>query len=336
MVVLSNSLTDLTDEGSLKLATTLIKKMKLKYSDTYVISFEREFSMSDKHMKLNKFHFSFELLSILKRTRQKLLYIPFPAPMSAMVIRIFLLSLFSKKRLDVLLTRKLDMNFCQKSLLKLSRANVIVFSKDSYFFYNKFLSKRVKYLKTGIDIHKFVPVSKEEQRNLKLKYGFDPEKKIVLHVGHMKEGRNIAELLKINDKYQVVLVVSTLSKERQNDVLRDKLSSKSNIKIIDYYISNIEEIYQMSDVYFFPVKQMGHCIDIPLSCLEAAACNKPVITTDYGEMSEFKDKQGFYFIDDFSEREINCIIGEAILMNVGGRYNIKEYDWTVCIGDLIS
>lgn len=332
MLVLSNSLTQNADEGSLKLATSIVRRLKRENKDTYIVSYERDFSESDVYLQLNKFHISRELISIIKKHKQPILYIPFPAPTLSMALRIRLISLFARNGLKVMMIRQYPMSRVAGMLLRHSRAELVVFSGKAYNFYHSIVGDRITYLKTGVDTNKFVPVSPDKTKELKVKYGFEPDKPIILHVGHMKEGRNIAELMKIDEKYQVLLVVSTLSKERQNEELKAKLLNCSNIRIMDQYIPNIEEIYQMSDVYFFPVKQLGHCIDVPLSCLEAAACNKPVITTDYGEMNEFVGKEGFYFIDEMNSDSLNSIIDQAInISECNTRLAVLEYDWSKSI-----
>ena len=90
----------------------------------------------------------------------------------------------------------------------------------------------------------------------------------------------------------------------------------------------------MSDLYFFPVKEDGHCIDVPLSCLEAASCDLPVITTDFGEMKEFIDKPGFYRINDFEKDSLNGLI-ESVLKSGRclTRESVLQYDWDNCISD---
>lgn len=335
MIILSNCLTKTVDEGCLKLANSLVDRIKKNSDQTYVISFERDCDKSDIHLQLNKFHISRKLVSIIKKKRQPLLYIPFPAPSFSMVLRIWLISLFSRHGFRVVMTRRYPMNRLSKILLKMSKAELVVFSKEAKDFYGSIVKNRVLYIKTGIDTERYVPVSANEKNSLKLKYGLDPNKPTVLHVGHMKRGRNVAELLKINEKYQVLLVISTMSKERQDGELREILSSSGKIRIIDEYLPQIEEIYQMSDVYFFPVVEKGHCIDVPLSCLEAAACNKPVVTTDYGEMKEFIGKDGFYFIDSFDSDYLNETIEKALNNgDINIREQILEYDWKLAIEKL--
>ena len=84
----------------------------------------------------------------------------------------------------------------------------------------------------------------------------------------------------------------------------------------------------MSDVYFFPVAEEGHCIDVPLSCLEAAACNTPVVTTQYGEMKAFEGKEGFFFIDSFEQCALNQTVETALAQrNANVRRAVLEYDW---------
>ncbi len=337
-MILSNSLTQTADEGSLKLASSLVKRIQGEYPEsTYVVSFEREYHKSDVHLKLNKFHISTRLISLIRKQKQPVLYIPFPAPTTSMAIRIRILSLFARYGFRVMMIRQYPMSRVAATLLRQSRAELVVFSKKACDFYCPMVKGRVLYLKTGVDTEKFTPVSAERARELKIKYGFDPSRPIVLHVGHMKEGRNVAELMKIDEKYQVLLVVSTLSKERQSSELRERLLCCPHIRIMEEYIPCIEEIYQMSDVYFFPTKEAGHCIDVPLSCLEAAACNKPVITTEYGEMSEFIGKSGFYFIDKMTSDSINEKIDEAIgNSDCNIRDYITNYNYSIAIDSLCA
>lgn len=338
MLILSNSLSVAADEGSLKLATNIVKRIKQQNSDgTFVVSFNRETDISDVHIELNKFHISKQLVSIIKNHNYRLLYIPFPASSFSMAIRIFMLSLFARKGLQVCLIRQYDMSRLTALIINLSRAQIVVFSKKACDFYRKIVNNHILYLKSGVNTQKFTPVSSEKVKELKTKYGFNPDVPIILHVGHMKDGRNISKLMDIDEKYQVLLVTSTLSKERQNENLKNKLLSCSNIRIMDNFIPNIEEIYQMCDLYFFPVVQMGHCIDIPLSCLEAAACDKPVITTDFGEMQEFVEKNGFYFINDLNKENINRAIEYVISeYDCGSRDSVLEYDFDNSINRLVE
>ncbi len=328
MLIISNSLTEKTDEGCLKVVNSLVKRLKKKNPDTYVITYDRTSPLSDEHMKINKFMISSKLFAAVRKRKEKVLYLPFPAKPIATAIRIFSLSLVAKHGYEVALVMRSEFTGAAKLLLKMSNATALVFSGESAEYYKSIVGeKRVKYIKCGVDTGKFVPVSHKISEELKKKYGFLPDKPIVLHVGHLNEGRGVGRLLEISEKYQTVLVVSTLTKDEQDKVLKRSLAD-GNVKIIEDYIPDIQEIYQMSDVYFFPVTENGKCIDVPLSCMEAAACGLPVVCTEYGELKALLDKPGFYKIESFEKKCVNSLIENALSeKNTNIRNAVLQYDW---------
>lgn len=328
-MILTNCLTATVDEGCLRLSNSLVKRIKQKYPDTYIATYDRESALSDLHLNLNKFFFSKELFSVVRKRKENVLYIPFPAKPVATAIRTFILSLMCKKKLTVLFPMRIQAKGISKHLLKMSKAEFVAFSSASADFYSQLFGiQRVRYLKSGVDTKKFTPVHDERVSELKAKYGFDPSKPVVLHVGHLNQGRGVGELMKLSSDFQVLLVVSTLTKDEQDIKLKEKLLSCPNIRIIEDYLTDIEEIYQLCDVYFFPVSEEGRCIDIPLSCMEAAACNKPVLTTEYGEMKNFHGKSGFCFIESFDSAVLNSSVLRLLNdKSVNCREAVLEYDW---------
>ena len=338
MIILTNGLTNVADEGFLKVANSLIKRIKKQCKDVLVVTYERKSELSDKHIEVNKLMLNRELISIIKNRKEELLYVPFPAKPIATSLRIFILSLFSKKKIRTVWVENVALDFISKSLLKCSRAKIIVLSTDAKEFFSKIVGEdRVCYLKTGVDTERFRPVEPQTQRLLKQKYGFDPDRLVILHVGHLKRDRNIAEMLKIEPSKQILLVISTLFKKDSDEELRNSLLNAPNVRLIEDYVPDIQEIYQLSDLYFFPVVISGNCIDVPLSCLEAMACNKPIVTTGYGEMREFLHKDGVYFMDSFEEEHLNGLISKALENeNIDTRSYVLEYDWDNSINVLVS
>ena len=329
MLILSNCLCKIADEGCVKVAVNLVGRIKKAQPNTTVVTYERKTEISDVHLQLNKLMINKQLISLLRNCNEQIVYFPFPARTFATALRIFILSLFAGKRIKVISVMKYHNSLISRVLLKLSGAEFIVFSKDASEYYKNILgNKRVTYLTTGVDTEKFMPVSAAKNAELKSKYGFDSRRPVILHVGHLNSGRNIAQLMKFDKKYQVLLVTSTLTKDEQDSELKNKLLGCSNIRLIDDYIPNIEEIYQLADVYFFPVLEAGRCIDVPLSAMEAAACNKPIITTEFGEMKEFVNKDGFYRIENFESDGLNSLVEKALADGcVLSRDAVLGYDW---------
>lgn len=333
MIILSNCMMDTADEGCVKVANSLVKRIKAKTDSASVVSYERFSALTDIRLKLNKFFLNPSLWKLLRNYRdESVLYIPFPAKPIAMAIRLFVLSCFCRGRLRVLQTMNVPMGPAEKLLYKLSKATIYVLSHDSEkMLRNTVGTDRVIRLKLGVDTQKFTPVTPEEKRSLKIAHGFDPNAPLVLHVGHLNQGRNVGQLLKLNSQYQVLLVTSTLTKDEQDLSLRDQLLHR-NIRIVSDFIPRIQEIYQMADAYFFPVQELGRCIDAPLSCLEAAACNISIITTDFGEMKAFQGMDGFHYLESFEAEYLNSTIEHAINSQpVQTRNAVMEYDWDLAI-----
>lgn len=335
MVIVSDCLTEKIDEGCLKVSNSLTRKIKQAKPNTIIISYDRKPKKSDIHLKLNKLFLNIKLFSIINKDNDTTLYIPFASNTKASALRLWILSLFTKSNLKVIFVLRFPMDKITKTLLKQSKAQIIALSKESYEFYNSEVGNSL-YLKTGIDTNKFVPVDDMKKQEIRKKYNVQDGKRVLLHVGHLKNGRNIDKLYNVSDKYHVFLVVSSVTENEKDSTLRKKLMSRPSTTIIDSYIENIEEVYQMSDVYVFPVQESENCIDVPLSVLEAASCNIPVVTSDYGELKEFIGKGGFKFIDKFDKKTLNNAIDEmSEYKNCNTRESVLEYDWNQSISKII-
>jgi glycosyltransferase involved in cell wall biosynthesis len=148
-------------------------------------------------------------------------------------------------------------------------------------------------LSAGVDIDKFIPVSPERKYALREEYSIPKEKYVVLHVGHIRASRNVKIFLNLvhQPEIQVVLVGSTSTP--QEEELKRELR-QAGIYIIDTFIQNNQELYQLADCYVFNVIERSGAIEFPISVLEAIACNLPVVTTPFGSLPE-----NFPLSDDF-------------------------------------
>lgn len=336
MIILTNCLTRLDDEGSLKAARNLIRNIKELKPDVQIVTYENESPMSDRHLKLGKLLITPKLLGLLAKNRDPILYMPLYARILPTAARIFLLGIFAGRRVSVLIPMLPARKKLGEILLKLSGARLIFLSENSAGKMRPVLGGRVHSLKAGVDVKKFVPVSGEGKRALREKYGIPADKPVVLHVGHMKYGRNIDKLLMLEPDLHAVLVTSETTSGFNDSDLEEKLRKMPNLTIIDRYVPNIEEIYQLSDAYLFPVVADRHCIDSPLSVFEAAACDVPVVATRYGELKQLEGCEGFTFIDGFDAPQLNAALRTAIESGARPRKCVMDYDWTAAAEKLIG
>lgn len=334
MIILSDCLTEMTDEGSLKVAASLTKRLRAADSGTMVISYDRQPDWADQHLQLNKLFLNPKLLKILRSRTDRVLYIPFASNTLASMLRLCVLSLACRRRLWALFALRHPMNGLSRLLLRLSRAKVLTLSAASCTFFREAAGNAAQ-LRAGVDTRRFVPVSAGKKEELRRKYGVIPGKKVLLHVGHLNQGRNVGALLGAGEDYHVFLVVSTVTET--DEALRHQLEARPNTTIIDTYQPEIQELYQLADVYLFPVLEEEHCIDVPLSVLEAASCNVPVVTTEYGELTAFRNEPGFCFVEDLSPGPLNAALDRMSAMtDCDNRHAVKPYDWERAVAQLLK
>lgn len=180
----------------------------------------------------------------------------------------------------------------------------------------------------GVDLKKFCPVSSIDKMRIRDDLGLPRDKKIVLHVGHLRSGRNLKYLEKLvmKDKYPVVIASTT---GHPNNELASWLESKG-VLVINKYIQQIEKYYQAADCYVFPTVDPKACIQVPLSVLEAIGCGLPVVTTRYEGLPMFfsEESSALIYVDDLDT--LPTKVNEAL--SFPGHQQEKDlhmFDWAV-------
>jgi glycosyltransferase involved in cell wall biosynthesis len=299
------------DEGMKKYNYFLLQYLKTHFSDFVLFTLEDNDLTNESEIINNKSFVSLKLfLKIRKFNPRLVIYSPSSSGTLLSFVRLFIIKLASLKSETIIINlQRRHHSQAAKAIIKFIKPRfVVVFSKKDSDYYN---SMKIDTLpgKTGVDLNRFLPVNKTRKEELRRKYGFNELDKILLHIGHIKESRNISVLKPLlAEGYQVLLVGSTSTSQDMS--LKYDLE-KSGIKILDSYISQIEEIYQLSDIYVFPVINDNSAIEFPLSVLEAMACNLPVVTTPYGSLPDYFDQSGCFTY--FSNKEeLHRQVGSAL------------------------
>lgn len=184
----------------------------------------------------------------------------------------------------------------------------------------------VRTLPPAVDATVFVPADAAQKAALREKYSIPAEAFVLLHVGHIHPNRNVPVLMDLQRRggVQVVLVGST--RFGADSALVQELRS-AGVIVIDRYLQHVEEVYQMSDCYLFPVQSLTGSIEVPLSVLEAMACNLPIISTPFGELPKlFPEGAGVHYYHDM-DGLLAAI--ETIRLNTGAntRSRVEPYTW---------
>jgi glycosyltransferase involved in cell wall biosynthesis len=183
-----------------------------------------------------------------------------------------LLELFTP-RLFFLLVQKPETGFMRLNTLSPVKCSYLAISAGDTAGL-KLYKNRAYDIGVGIDQHKFRPLPPRVRSLLKEKYGFNETQPVVLHVGHCSAGRGLEDFALLDGAcYQRVVVASGLFEDKET--IQKLLGA--GVRVISAYLPEIQELYQLADVYLFTTKTTEYVISVPLSVMEALSCGTPVV-----------------------------------------------------------
>jgi glycosyltransferase involved in cell wall biosynthesis len=281
------------DEGIKKTVYNLFLDLEKNYELKVICrhGFEKE----NMHIvNTNVLYYSKEVKSIIRDFKpDALVYLPFQSSTFASYLRLKIFSYFAKKsKLLFVALQPKPIKSWQKIIVKFIKPkHAFTPSPALHEFWNKIgIKNQLIPLLTDLSIFKPLP-NKENKLALREKYDLPKDAYIISHMGHLNEGRNLKTLIPLQEAGMQVVIVgssSTPTDAHGKQSLKNELLD-AKVIIIDKYIENIEEIYQLSDLYIFPVVKKNSSIGMPLSVLEARACGVPVLTSNYGSLQYYLD-----------------------------------------------
>lgn len=185
-------------------------------------------------------------------------------------------------------------------------------------------------LANGVDTTMFSPVSLLQKVELKKKFGFSLDKKVVLFVGRFVPKKGFHKLFEARDSaYQIVFAGGdSVSKSDETTVFLGKMSQ-----------ADLVPVYQAADIFVLPSEGEG----FPLSIQEAMSSGLPIITTnDCGYVRYNFDKEKLMLLDDtqpaaLKKAILSLVHNNNVLQTMGAysrSYVVANFDWQVVISQL--
>jgi len=273
------------------------------------------------------------LIRAISKLPDKIIYIPKQSLTFFSLIKLWFLGIVFGQRVRAIGLQRRQLTDWQVTLVaRLNFPSVLVLSKSMVGDLEK-IGIRAQTIMAGIDCKKFRPLANKDE--LKTTYGIPVTKRVLLHVGHIRESRNIEWLGQIQKNLpdiQVLLVGSSTTSQEENIYSNLK---NDGVMVIRDALPNIEEVYQLSDWYCFPVKKSSAAMEIPLSVLEAMSVNLPVLTTHFGRLTElFIESDHFHYVDDW--QDIVSLIRQGFSENCRNREQAMQFSWHATVQKLID
>jgi len=255
---------------------------------------------------------------------EKIVYIPQAALTFSSIIKIWVLGLLYTNRLSVVGVQKRTLKPWQYNFAKKINMGKLFVLSHSMIDEARKLGKTAQTIKVGIDREKYTPANNIDA--LKDKYNIPKEKSVLLHVGHIKESRNILWFKDVQQALpdiQVVIIGSTAT--QQENEIYDKLT-EAGVMVLRDFFPDIQEIYQLSSWYCFPVQHEAGAMETPLSVLEGMATNLPIITTRFGCLVDlFNEDEAYRYVD--SSNEIIEILKTDFGKECNNRSKTEPFTW---------
>lgn len=139
---------------------------------------------------------------------------------------------------------------------------------------------------SGVDLERFRPALDGEKVALRRRWGLPTDRRIVLHVGHLRDGRNLSPLAALAGGGATVVLCASGWRGSESARLKGALTA-AGVVVLDGYQPRVEELYRLADCYVFPTESRGSAAAMPLSVLEALASGLPVASLKFGALAEY-------------------------------------------------
>ena len=180
----------------------------------------------------------------------------------------------------------------------------------------------------GVDLDRFAPGAPSGKPTLREKHGIPRNSRVILHVGHIKRERNVQMMAQLQAKLGCQAVVIGSTSTDQDLAVAQELC-QAGVVVISEYV-DIVQAYHLADAYIFPVWSDMAAIGVPLSVLEAMACNLPVVTTPFGGLPglfEEHPEDGLWFASS-NDHLVGCARAMAGQSQSRTRDMVSSLSWS--------
>lgn len=332
IALISNALEPPPDEGIKRCGQELASLLRKRGGR--IFSIQKEASWLARALFLDP-----RLLRSLRRSEIRVIvYIPTQSGTLGTLLRAWILRAGAGVATVVIALQPRTLGRSQRLLARMLKPHLIMSPSHVVLAQAEALSAPAVFLPLGVDTNRFVPVDGERKRQLRQQYGLPERGPIALHVGHARPLRGLESLVELQEEHHDLTCVVVIGSSLGSDPSIVRTLREGGVKVIDSYLPDIQECYQLADVYVFPVYDEDAAIGAPLSVLEAMACNLAVVTSPFGALPDMvKAANGFFYAH--SQPDIAPAVDRALGLDrdeIRTRIKVEAYSWTAIADRIVT
>jgi hypothetical protein len=320
IAMVSNALDPPPDEGIKKSAQELAAALERKGATVYRVD-------GEESVGVRKLLLSSRMLRALRSSKVgAVIYLPTQSATVGSLVRSKVLRSLATTKVALISLQPRELKPLPGPLMRWLSPDLLLTPDPAMLEAARSRGLNAAFLQVGVDHDRFAPVGAERKLALRRKHALPPDSVIALHVGHARWERGLTWLVDLGTG---VVPVVAISRSLGVDQAVVRWLRHSSVHLIDTYLPDIQELYQLADVYVFPVRSKHSASAAPLSVLEAMACNLPVVSTPFGALPHMvSERAGLFFAED--QPRFRSAVATASALSPGQvrtRQQVLRYDW---------
>ena len=330
-LVVSERLSRGQDDGIKNIAMAFIRELREQGHEVLGLSeWEAQEQEGIRAFRSNRFYLDASLAKAVRGFRPDwIVYVPWTSATARSLFRLRVLRAYTDRASTFLVaTQPMPLRGISRRLATRLRPDLIFVQCEETRKILRSVGIETAFLPSGHDAARFSPSSSQERTSLKAELGCSPDAPLVVHVGHLKRERidpDLMEtLLRSVNGLQILVVGSPHTP--QDDELAARLQGLG-VHLIREYLPDISKVYRAADAYLFPVQNRLACVGVPLSVIEAMACDLPVVSSSFGGLTAlFGGHPGVHFASDGAE--MADLLARAVRQDAPGtRSEVEDFTW---------